>query len=170
MTVLREEYNIETEMAAGSYVIAMTGAGDTRESVERLAEALEEIDAGWTGGVNTVLKYNTGNCAAEKPAFTAGTSLSRDTAFSRSSAHPEAVSVPAAAFHSSCEPVPLRAAAGRIAHDIVTVYPPGIPLTVPGEKVTDSIIQAIVHAINDRLHVTGMTEKDGEPAVPVIRD
>ena len=151
-------------------MIAMTGAGDTRESIERMAEALEEIDAGWTGGENAAVKYNTGNCAAEKPAFTAGTSLSRDTAFSRSSAHPEAVLAPSAAFYKNCEQVLISDAAGRIAHDIVTVYPPGIPLTVPGEKITENVIQTILQAKKAGLHVTGLTEKDGEPSVAVIRD
>ena len=44
MEKLRAEYRIEPEMAAEQYVIAMTGMGDTEESMMRLAEALQEID------------------------------------------------------------------------------------------------------------------------------
>ena len=34
------EYNLQMEMAAGSYVIAMTSIGDTKEGMDRLLSAL----------------------------------------------------------------------------------------------------------------------------------
>lgn len=37
-------YHLEMEMASGSYVIAMTGPGDTQEGMERLVQAVMEID------------------------------------------------------------------------------------------------------------------------------
>ena len=45
MNRLREEYHIELEMAAEQYAIAMTGMGDTEETLSRLVDALTEIDA-----------------------------------------------------------------------------------------------------------------------------
>ena len=38
------EYHLQMEMAAGSYVIAMTSIGDTKEGMDRLLSALFEID------------------------------------------------------------------------------------------------------------------------------
>ena len=38
------EYHLQMEMAAGSYVIAMTSIGDTKEGMDRLISALFEID------------------------------------------------------------------------------------------------------------------------------
>jgi arginine/lysine/ornithine decarboxylase len=43
--ILRRHYKIEVEMAAPSYIIAMTGIGDTDDSVRALAMALTEIDS-----------------------------------------------------------------------------------------------------------------------------
>ena len=37
-------YHLEMEMASGSYVIAMTGPGDTQEGMDRLVLAVMEID------------------------------------------------------------------------------------------------------------------------------
>ena len=45
MTLL-ERYHLQLEMAAGSYVIAMTSMADTKEGMKRLTDALLEIDAG----------------------------------------------------------------------------------------------------------------------------
>ena len=47
--VLLEEYHLQLEMAAGTYVLAMTSAGDTDKGMERLLAALEEIDSMYKG-------------------------------------------------------------------------------------------------------------------------
>jgi arginine/lysine/ornithine decarboxylase len=45
---------------------------------------------------------------------------------------------PAAAFYAPSERVPLDRLAGRIAAEMVSFYPPGIPRIVPGQRVTKS--------------------------------
>jgi arginine decarboxylase len=47
---------------------------------------------------------------------------------------------PRKAFFSSQIMVPLEEALGKISADIVTVYPPGIPLLIPGEQITRDIL------------------------------
>jgi arginine decarboxylase len=37
------------------------------------------------------------------------------------------------------ETVTLRAARGRISGEMISVYPPGIPLVCPGELITDEV-------------------------------
>ncbi len=44
--ILRENYNIETELAMPDYVLAITGICDTEEGFARLSRALREIDTG----------------------------------------------------------------------------------------------------------------------------
>jgi arginine decarboxylase len=44
---------------------------------------------------------------------------------------------PAEAFYAPSERVPLSKLAGRIAAEMVSFYPPGIPRIVPGQRVTD---------------------------------
>ena len=49
----------------------------------------------------------------------------------------EAVMSPAEAFFSRTTRVPLNEAAGRIAAEMISPYPPGIPRILPGELITD---------------------------------
>lgn len=48
----------------------------------------------------------------------------------------ELVRTPSAAFYGRAEEVPLARAEGRVAAEMVSFYPPGIPVVLPGERVT----------------------------------
>jgi arginine/lysine/ornithine decarboxylase len=55
----------------------------------------------------------------------------------------EQVVSPREAFYARAESVALRAAVGRVSTQVVAPYPPGIPLLVPGERVTREIVDAL---------------------------
>ena len=46
--------------------------------------------------------------------------------------------------------------------DLITIYPPGIPVVVPGEPVTDEAVRTIKEAIENGLTVTGLNDKESE--------
>ncbi len=48
--------------------------------------------------------------------------------------------VPREAFLAQTEFVPFKKSAGRICAEVITPYPPGIPVISPGEEITDDII------------------------------
>ncbi|BBZ01553.1 putative Orn/Lys/Arg decarboxylase [Mycolicibacterium chitae] len=52
----------------------------------------------------------------------------------------ETVMLPRDAFFGKTEMVPADRAAGRIAAEQITPYPPGIPAVVPGERLNDAVI------------------------------
>lgn len=52
----------------------------------------------------------------------------------------ETVMLPRDAFFGSTELVPAQQAAGRIAAEQITPYPPGIPAVVPGERLNHAVI------------------------------
>jgi lysine decarboxylase len=52
----------------------------------------------------------------------------------------ETVMLPRDAFISPTEDVPLEQAAGRVAAEQITPYPPGIPAVVPGERLEDAVL------------------------------
>ncbi|UNC90673.1 aminotransferase class I/II-fold pyridoxal phosphate-dependent enzyme [Candidatus Contubernalis alkaliaceticus] len=56
---------------------------------------------------------------------------------------PEKSLLPREAFNLPWENVLLKKAAGRISSQLITLYPPGIPLLVPGEVITTEIIEFI---------------------------
>ena len=66
------------------------------------------------------------------------------------SAAPRAVMELREAALAPWEPVELAAAVGRVAAEAAGVYPPGIPLIVPGEAITAEIAAALIRAGEDR--------------------
>ncbi len=111
MQRLREDYGLELEMAAGDYAVAMTSICDTDEGFERLAGALETLDA-------ALWELPTPPQAVPTPDRV-------ETVLPIA----EAENRPAAARL-------LRESVGRVGAEYVWVYPPGIPLLAPGERVS----------------------------------
>lgn len=50
------------------------------------------------------------------------------------------------AMEGAAEEVQRETAAGRIAADFYTVYPPGIPVIVPGERITEEMLRQVKDA------------------------
>ena len=115
--MLRNDYKIETEMSAEDYIIAMTSVCDTDEGFERLISALKAIDK-----------------RIEK---------------AENSKNLNILSLP----QKACEPfectdkigkvLDITDCNGKISLEDVFAYPPGIPLIVSGEIVTDDIINQV---------------------------
>jgi arginine/lysine/ornithine decarboxylase len=53
---------------------------------------------------------------------------------------PEVVMLPRDAFFGHSATVPARQAAGRVAAETITPYPPGVPAVVPGERISDAVL------------------------------
>lgn len=71
----------------------------------------------------------------------------------------ETVQLPRDAFFGPTEMVPADKAGGRIAAEQITPYPPGIPAVVPGERLTDGVVDYLRSGVD-----AGMTLPD--PADP----
>jgi arginine decarboxylase len=52
----------------------------------------------------------------------------------------ETVVLPREAFLGRTEMVPWRQAAGRVSAEMICPYPPGIPVTAPGERLTSEVV------------------------------
>lgn len=114
--VLRRQYGIEPEMASVAYATAMTGLGDTEETLDALADALAAID-------------ETAE-AAEVRTLTAP-SL------------PRMALAPHQAELSDGEHLSPEGSAGRISGEFLWAYPPGVPLLVPGEVIDKAILDTM---------------------------
>ncbi|MGW7103438.1 aminotransferase class I/II-fold pyridoxal phosphate-dependent enzyme [Streptomyces sp. NPDC054838] len=53
----------------------------------------------------------------------------------------ESAALPRDAFFGPAEQVPLDRAVGRIAAEMLTPYPPGIPVVVPGDRLTEEVLR-----------------------------
>ena len=118
MAALRERFHIECEMAAPAYVVAMTGVLDADENLDRFASALLALDKEI-------------HATAQRRPFTAP------------AVPPRRLSVREALVRPA-RTVLLRDARGKTAAEYVWAYPPGVPLAVPGEELTDELVKALL--------------------------
>ena len=66
-----------------------------------------------------------------------------------------------------CEDVDLDASLNRMAGDYVYVYPPGIPIIVPGEIISEGTIRSIKIYKQHSLEVIGLTH--GDEQIKVVK-
>jgi arginine/lysine/ornithine decarboxylase len=135
--ILREEYNLQMEMAAENYVLAIISGWDTEKGIDRLIEAICQIDA--------TLKENSELPSCEEVAIT-------------EYPLPEAAKQIHLAWDEECEKVSLSKAQGRVSGDFINIYPPGIPLIVPGEVFSGKTIEDIGRYIDQGLNVQGILD------------
>ena len=76
----------------------------------------------------------------------------------RQELYPDSRMIPAQAFHGEQEEIPLQNAAGRTAADFINLYPPGIPLIVPGEIMDEIVVGQIAESRRMGLNVQGVSD------------
>lgn len=116
--ILREEFHIECEMTAANGCLCMTSIADTDEGFDRLARAICAIDRRLDG--------------CDAPILPAMPSV------------PEMVYPPAQVAEGITEEVPFADACGRLSGEFVWAYPPDIPILVPGERLDQEMIDAMI--------------------------
>jgi len=134
--MLLNRYRIQCEMVSKNYVLAMTSLADTKEGFNRLLEALLDIDR---------------NISRENKQ--AQTSLFYVTDL-------RLALTPYEAYNLRKESINLDESIGNIAAEYIYLYPPGIPLVVPGEEITKEIISRIKEYKKAGLHIKGMKDRD----------
>jgi arginine decarboxylase len=68
---------------------------------------------------------------------------------------------PREGFSSPAEPVALDAAVGKVAAEMIVPYPPGIPLLVPGELLTEAVIATLRQLLAAGYKLVGMADPSG---------
>ena len=61
------------------------------------------------------------------------------------------------AVDTKSENIYLKEAVGRISASYINLYPPGIPVLVPGEEISKDMTEAIGYALDRELKVQGIT-------------
>lgn len=154
MKILREDFQIELELAKPGYALAMTSVADKPESFERLWEALESLDKRLEKR-----KRNTSDKEiAEKNDINGNRILLKREVYDV----PEAVLTAYTADKAEKIELPLDKAADRIAGEYVYLYPPGIPYLVPGEKITKDMVSLLLRLRKQGFSLRGMKDKRGQ--------
>ena len=147
--ILLEDYHLQTEMATESICLAMFTVGDGEDAYERMTKALLEIDEKMAAGLI-------------QPDFSARK-------------HPYSVldardSIPLSrAWDMPGELVPLKEAVNRYVGEFIHLYPPGIPLLAPGERMTEEKYRQIQGYLEQRLKVQGVKQINDTKMIKVLR-
>lgn len=127
--ILRMRYNVQVELADLFNVVALIAIGDTPESVNRLVTAVAELARE--------------DRAIDMYAPTGLANSRRQTKNYQLPPIPEQAVSPREAFVSEHVEIAFRNSAGRICAEMVTPYPPGIPILCPGERISKDIIDYV---------------------------
>ena len=156
---LRDRYHMEPEMVSENYVILMTSPADPKEAYDQLASALLQMDEELQTGKET-------DCPAA--ADRGGETTRPGTAGIRHAMHllpaqaPQAVMSPgkvrdrAEGLKESSLYRNVRGAEGLVCCDYIYIYPPGIPLLVPGERIGQAELDVIDGWLEAGLSVHGL--------------
>ena len=156
--LLYRKYHIELEMENLTYGIAMTSICDKKEYFDKLWEAIFEIDrmcdnrragdveeVSWNQ-VRTMIEGKSHNESKRKKTV-------------------EALDLPKIMEAWQCrgkelEEISLRKAIDRVSGKYVMIYPPGVPILVPGEKILKETVENISQYLYNGYNVLGLSEEN----------
>lgn len=141
--ILREKYHIIMEMEAPEYVLGMTSICDTREGFERLAGALLQID------------------------HELAASVGKDNTLTEEISKPTQILTPHEAVQLKTERIKLCDSEGRISAVFISMFPPGSPLLVPGERIDMEMVDYITWVRQEEITITGL-DGEGKDEIEVI--
>jgi len=130
--LLREKYQIQAELTDANNILLIISVGDSEESLRALYLAFKEIAE----------KYSGGN--AEK--------------FNKMLYNPEVIVSPRNAYYSSKKEILIDDSEGEISGESIMVYPPGIPIITPGEKISREVIEYINFLKKQNTVITGIDD------------
>jgi ornithine decarboxylase len=136
-TLLVDDYNIQMELSDFYNVLAIITIGDTEKSINILLEALKDISVRFFGQNKKI-----------------------DRELLSTPAIPELLLIPREAFYSEKNTVLFEESEGKISGEMIMAYPPGIPIIVPGERITRETIEYIKGLKEAKLHIQGMEDPE----------
>ncbi|GHT45382.1 lysine decarboxylase [Endomicrobiia bacterium] len=135
-SILAKEYNVQLDYADLFNLVAIMGEGSNKSDVETFVKALENISKKYHGKQkNWILRIP--SLATEMVMRPRDVFLSNNT-----------------------KKVSLKKAIGHVAAQTLTPYPPGIPVVIPGERITSEICAYLMDMSSKDIRISGQeTEK-----------
>ena len=130
--LLRDEYNIQVEMGESHNILAIFSVGDTQRRVNQLVSALNAI----------ANRYRSKQLDMSFKSFNAT----------------DAIISPRKAFYSAKEKFLISESINKISGEFVMIYPPGIPILAPGERITKEIVDYIELLKSEKGAISGLED------------
>ncbi|MDD3477867.1 MAG: aminotransferase class I/II-fold pyridoxal phosphate-dependent enzyme [Candidatus Izemoplasmatales bacterium] len=118
--MLRKKYNIQLELGESHIILCVLTIGTKREDLDMLVDAFKDLSK----------KYYKIRNKLPKIKF--------------DYQYPETYTRPRDAYHAPKISLPLEEAYDEISAESIMIYPPGIPLVIPGEIITQEVIDDIL--------------------------
>ena len=145
--MLRDRFHIEMEMEAEKYALGIAAVGDTKEGFERLCDAIEQIDT--------------------ETEFVASAEESQETV---SYARMKQLMSISQAMDAQQRRYPLEESIGKVSAEFAYLYPPGIPIIVPGEQITGQFVRNVRRYMEQGLEVQGLSDTSAETICVAARN
>ena len=117
--LLQKDYKIQIELAETYAIMAILAIGTDKKRIDRFVAALKDISKKHYKKTNEYKRHAFGI------------------------EFPFQVVRPRSAYHAAGTLVPLKDAVNQISKESIMIYPPGIPLIVPGEVFTKDLVKRI---------------------------
>lgn len=150
LKLLRREFHLELELCGPDYVVAITTLADTQEGLDRLGDALWEVDNRLVGcGKKGKIVDNYGEIMDFR-------------------GRPDVVMPMGRAMDAPGKAVLLDSCKGLVSQEFIYVYPPGIPMVAPGEVLKPELV-GLIREYQDRgLSVQGTSDRELRSVLTVI--
>jgi len=124
--LINDRFHVQPEMSTLHNVVFIVSLGNCERDLDRLVESFQVL-------------------AAERHALNRGMNekMQRLAQIQRPPLPPQALT-PRQAFFAPIQRVPFQSAVGEICAEIISPYPPGIPILIPGEVVTQAAIDYLL--------------------------
>ena len=143
--VLRLRYQVQADMADLCNVVALVTFGDSEATIDKLVNAVErlarEAKPAGSESASAILEHRMKHGTYAMPPI------------------PEMVLTPREAFTRDHVEVPFRNSAGRICAEVITPYPPGIPIICPGERIDEETIDYLQSEMHAGVHIQGPVDE-----------
>ncbi|WP_239617273.1 aminotransferase class I/II-fold pyridoxal phosphate-dependent enzyme [Cohnella mopanensis] len=133
---LREHYRLEVELSDMYNILCLITPGDDEASIAILLESLKAMSDAYHADTKEIQEV-----VVIIPEI------------------PHLALTPRDAFYGETELVPFKESAGRIIAEFIYVYPPGIPILLPGEIVSQENIDYIIDHLEVGLPVKGPEDR-----------
>lgn len=130
-SILAKEYNIQLDYADIFNLVAIMGIGSDKRDMEAFVEALKDISKKYRGKQK--------NWILQIPSLATEMVLSPREVY----------------LSNNTKRVALNKSVGHIAAQTLTPYPPGIPVVIPGERITKEIRDYLVSMSSKDIRISG---------------
>lgn len=139
---MRKKYLLQLEMSAPGYAIAMIAPGDTESGMRRLVDTLLKIDS-------ELAEYKENKSFYSKSVKNRMKLRANIQVYSSEEINK---------FPNKRKKVLFEACAGYISTEYAYIYPPGIPLIVPGEQISENTMRQIAEYREAGFDIRGVHE------------